>query len=332
MKELPESLQGPLRAQSGVVTRRQLLRHGVSKETIRWNAGRGWRVVLPCTYVVDQSYVSEHQRRTAALLYAGGSAALAGPTAALVHGLVNAQERGRIHVVVPWSQASRERGFVSIRRSMLEDSGEVVRAGLRVSSVARACVDAAVLERRARARTALLVEAVQRGLATVDELAEWCYRLRTRDSAKVLPSLDVAALGVWSVPEAEVLELMESSAALPEALPNPRLVDAVGRVLISPDLWLDDVAMAVMVHSRQYHSDGEQFVRTIERDGDLVAAGVVVVGVTPTSVRTDPVGVLRRIEQTYAVAQRRPRPDVRATPRPLATAPFTPAPTAQEVG
>ncbi|MFW5470724.1 hypothetical protein ACOCJ4_11815 [Knoellia sp. CPCC 206435] len=98
--------------------------------------------------------------------------------------------------------------------------------------------------------------------------------------------------------------------------------------------------MAVMVHSRQFHADGDQFVRTIERDGDLVAAGVVVVGVTPSSIRSDPVAVLRRIEDTYAVAQRRPRPDVRAIRRPLATAPRPAAsappphapPTAQEGG
>ena len=326
MTELPDSLTALLRTQAGVVTRRQLVSHGVSKDTIRWNAGRTWRVVLPCTYVIGSTLPSEHQRRMAGLLYAGSSAALAGATAARLHGLGNAEERGRIHVVVPGSRASRVRGFVSIRRSLLEDSAEVVRGGLRISSVARACVDAAVAERSARSRTALLVEAVQRNLTTVDELAEWCYRLRTRDVAAVLPALETAALGVWSVPEAEVLSLMESSALLPEALTNPRLVDATGRALVTPDLWLDDVALAVMVHSRQFHADGEQFVRTIERDGDLVAAGVVVVGVTPTSIRSDPTGVLRRIEATYAVAQRRPRPDVRATRRPLATRPPTPPP------
>ncbi|MFW5470725.1 hypothetical protein ACOCJ4_11820 [Knoellia sp. CPCC 206435] len=229
MKELPESLTALLRTQSGVATRRQLLSHGVSKDAIRWNAGRTWRVVLPCTYVIESTLSSEHQRRMASLLCAGSSAALAGATAARLHGLGNAEEGGRIHVVVPGSQASRVRGFVSIRRSLLEDSAEVVRGGLRISSVARACVDAAVAERSARSRTALLVEAVQRNLTTVDELAEWCYRLRTRDVATVLPALETAGLGVWSVPEAEVLSLVDSSALLPEPFPTRGSSTPAGR-------------------------------------------------------------------------------------------------------
>lgn len=293
MKALPESLNSVVRAPFGVVTQHQLLRHGVSNETIRWNAGRTWRVILPCTYVLEQVSANEQQRRMGALLHAGPSSALAGMTAASLHGLKNADPRDRVHVVVPGSQASRQQGYASIRRSLLDDVGQVMRGGLRVSSVARACVDAAVDERRARSRTALIVEAIQRNLTTVDEVAEWCYRLRSRDAAKVLPALETAALGVWSEPEAEVLDLMGASSVLPEAMTNPRLLDADGRRLITPDLWLDDVAMAVMVHSREYHADGEQFVSTIDRDAELVAAGVAVLGVTPTGVRRDPRGTSR---------------------------------------
>ncbi|WP_353951896.1 hypothetical protein V6K52_00210 [Knoellia sp. S7-12] len=315
MKPLPETLSGVLAAQFGVVTREQLLRHGVSKEAIRWNAGRSWRVILPCTYVTNEVHASEKQRRMGALLFAGPLSALAGMTAASVHGLKNADQRGRVHVVVPGSQASRRRGYTNIRRSLLDDAGVVVRDGMRVSSVARACVDAAIEERRASNRTALLVEAVQRDLTTVDQLAEWCYRLRPCDVAKVLPALETAALGVWSVPEAEVLDLMGTSLVLPEVMTNPHLVDANGRKLITPDLWLDDVAMAVMVHSKEYHANGEQFVDTIDRDGELVAAGVVVLGVTPTGVRRNPRGTLQRIEAAYAAAHRRERPAVVAQPQ-----------------
>ena len=315
MKSLPDDVQGIAQSQFGVITRQQLLRHGVSKETIRWNAGRSWRVILPSTYVIEAHEVSERQRLMGALLHAGPRSQLAGATAASQYGLTNANPRGRVFVVVPGSQASRSKGFVTIRRSLLDDPLAVVRGGLRMSSVARACVDAAVDERSMRNRTALIVEAVQRELTTVDALAEWCYRLRPGDGAKVLPAVETAALGVWSVAEEEVLDLMGTSSVLPEAMTNPRLVDASGRALITPDLWLDDVAMAVMVHSRTYHSNGDQFVDTIERDSDLVAAGVAVIGVTPTGVRRDPAAALQRIEATYAGALRRERPDVRVTPR-----------------
>lgn len=314
MKELPEPLRALAAVQFGIVTRRQLIQHGVSKDAIRWNSGRHWRVILPSTYLIAPGNPTEQQRRMGALLHAGPSSALAGMTAAAVHGLTNASPRGRVHVVVPGSQASRQRGYATIRRSLLDDVGQVVRGGLRVSSVARACVDAAVDERSMRNRTALIVEAVQRRMTTVDEVAEWCYRLRSRDAAKVLPALDTAALGVWSVPEADVLDLMASSALLPEPMTNPPLVDAGGRTLITPDVWLDDVAMAVMVHSKQYHANGDAFVTTVDRDGELVAAGVAVLGVTPTGVRRDPATTLARIEATYAAALQRPRPAVRAEP------------------
>lgn len=315
MDPLPETLVRIADAQSGVVTRAQLLGHGVTKAAVRWNAGRNWRVVLPGTYVLDGARPSGSQLLMAALLFAGPGSALGGVTAAQAHGLKSARTRGRVHVVVPGNRTSRTRGYVSIRRSLLDDPAVVVRGGLRLSSVARACVDAAVEESDPRSRTALLVEAVQRGLTSVDDLAEWCYRLRPRDAAKVLPALEAAAVGVWSVPEAEVLTLMASSDHLPQPLTNPSLVDAQGNRLVTPDLWLDDVAMAVMVHSREYHADGNQFVETVDRDGDLVAAGVAVIGVTPSGIRRDPASTLRRIEATYAVAQARPRPSVSATPR-----------------
>lgn len=315
MKPLPDDVLATVQSQFGVITRQQLLLHGVSKETIRWNAGRSWRVILPCTYVVAAHAVTERQRLMAALLHAGPQSQLAGATAASQYGLTNANPRGRVFVVVPGSQASRSKGFVTIRRSLLDDPLAMMRGGLRMTSVARACVDAAVAERSMRSRTALIVEAVQRELTTVDALAEWCYRLRPGDGAKVLPAVESAALGVWSVVEDEVLQLMGTSSILPEAMTNPRLSDPNGRALITPDLWLDDVAMAVMVHSRAYHSNGDQFVDTIERDSELVAAGIAVIGVTPTGVRRDPVAVLRKIEATYAGALGRARPAVRVTPR-----------------
>lgn len=315
MKSLPDDVLPILRSQFGVITRQQLLQHGVSKEAIRWNAGRSWKVILPSTYVVEAHEVNERQRLMAALLHAGPHSQLAGATAASQYGLTNAKPRGRVFVVVPGSQASRRTGFVTIRRSLLDDPLPVVRGGLRMTSVARACVDAAVAEKTMRNRTALIVEAVQRELTTVDDLAQWCYRLRPGDGAKVLPAVETAALGVWSVAEEEVLDLMGTSSVLPEPMTNPRLFDAHGNALISPDLWLDDVAMAVMVHSRTYHSNGDQFVDTIERDSELVAAGVAVIGVTPTGVRREPAAALRRIEATYAGALRRERPAVRVTPR-----------------
>ena len=59
-------------------------------------------------------------------------------------------------------------------------------------------------------------------------------------------------------------------AALPEALPNPRLVDAVGRVLISPDLWLDDVPR----HLAERAAHGQHVEKRLRRVLVAAVAGV----------------------------------------------------------
>ncbi len=74
--------------------------------------------------------------------------------------------------------------------------------------------------------------------------------------------------------------------------------------------------MAVMVHSREYHSGVIDWDSTVERDSDLSACRVVVIGVTPGAIARDPARVIERIERAYASAVRSGRrADVVATPR-----------------
>ncbi len=103
---------------------------------------------------------------------------------------------------------------------------------------------------------------------------------------------------------------------LPQVWPNPEL--RVGHTrLTTPDLWFDDVALAVMVHSRRFHSAGEAWDATVEADADLTAVGIVVVGVTPNRIHRNLAGVVARIERTYLSARRRPRPPVTTARRSL---------------
>ena len=75
--------------------------------------------------------------------------------------------------------------------------------------------------------------------------------------------------------------------------------------------------MAVMVQSREFHSDGLDWDVTVEQGSDLSAARVVVVGVTPAALARDPSAQLRRIERAHAAARRSgTRAPVTATPRP----------------
>lgn len=327
MTELTSAVRDLLARQDGVVTRGQLRGTGVTEAAIRWHAGRGWRVLLPGVFLLARHDPRPRQRLVAGLLWAGERSVLSGPTAASLHGITSAGVRDRVHLLVPAPLASRRSGFAEVRRTLLHDDGVCARGPLRLSSPARAAVDAARAARTVDAGRAVLIEAVQRELATVDELAEWVHRLRPRDAAALRLPLEAAASGAWSVPEAELLDLVSTSRTLPDPWANPTLSTVDGRVLTTPDVWFDDVAMAVMVHSRRHHSSPDDWDDTVDADGDLVTAGVVVAGVTPHRVRTSPTEVLRRLERTHAAATARPRPPVVATPRHLRRAVGAPGPT-----
>jgi len=74
--------------------------------------------------------------------------------------------------------------------------------------------------------------------------------------------------------------------------------------------------MAIMVHSRKWHAGEREWESTVEHDTDLQAARVLVVGVTPHSIRARPGWVLERVETAYLRARSAGRrADVVATPR-----------------
>lgn len=314
VEDLPDEVHKILARQDGLVTRAQLTLHQVPRARTRWRSGRHWTAILPNVFLVDRAPATERQRCIAALLWAGPRAYLTGPSAARLHGL-SVAEPARVLMLTPEPCRSREHGFATVRRTTVADHAVVERGPLRYASAARAAIDTAAVRPFADARSALLIEAVQKGTTDVAELHEWLCRLRTRDAKQLLVPLQHAASGAWSLPEAELLNLVATSEILPLPMANPALTTADGRALLTPDVWFDDVGLAVMVHSHLHHSQGQDWVETVERDGDLTRVGVVVAGVTPTGLRQDPSGTLRRLEDTYVAAQGRSRPDVVAIPK-----------------
>jgi hypothetical protein len=64
MPDFPPAVQVLLARQDNVITRAQLLEHGMTYPTIRWNAGRGWRVILPHVFGIFREPPSPRQRRS----------------------------------------------------------------------------------------------------------------------------------------------------------------------------------------------------------------------------------------------------------------------------
>lgn len=300
--------------QQNLMTRRQARAAGLTDSAIRWGLERAWQSVLPGVVHVVRNRLTRDQRRIAALLYAGDDAVLHAATAASWYGLEHADDLGVVRVLVSRNRAARQVRWVRISRTSVPFT-QYVDGPRRLVDIDRAVVGAAREAGGREQAEAIVIEAVQRRLVTLDGLASMNDRLGSRGSRLATLAIGAAAGGAWSVPEAGLYRLVASSAVLPEMWCNPELFAGDGRRLLSPDGWFDDVGLALMVHSRRYH-DGARWAPTVERDGDLVAHGVRVLQLTPQSIEREPRRVLATIEQTYRTALRAGgRPDVRAARR-----------------
>lgn len=174
----------------------------------------------------------------------------------------------------------------------------------------RAVLDAARRMRNFDAIRAMLADAVQRGRCTPENLEEELRNGCQRGSALPRRALTELRGGARSVPEGDVFWLWKRS-GLPPAQRNVAVYDAQGRQVGTPDIWCDEVALAVEVDSREFHFDVDGYEQTLARNNRYAAAGVVVVQLLPSRIRKEPEAVIAELQRAYAAAARRPRPNVR---------------------
>ncbi|MDO5629333.1 MAG: hypothetical protein Q4G43_13535 [Mobilicoccus sp.] len=314
-RTLPDALTPVLRRQRGLVSRAQLRDAGLSREAVRWGLTRRWTVVLPGVVHIGGGGLTDEQRATAALLFAGEDCALAGPTAVLRYGIE--APAVIVHVLAPPTASARQVRWVRVHRSTVPDTAVRVIGGLRTCSVHRAVLDAARWARSDADAIAMVIAACQQGLASTSGLvAQLSLFGRAPGTARAARAIAAAEAGSWSLPEFVLATAVGRSRRLPDPWLNPTLATEDGHRLLTPDLWFDDVALAVMVHSKRHHARGADWTRTVEADGDLVAHGVHVLGIAPASIFTDVGAAVAKIEAAYRAARSGTRPaHVRATPR-----------------
>lgn len=270
---------------------------------MRWAIARRWTVTLPGVILVGDGDLDADQRAQAALLYAGEGAALTGPAAATRYGVRATAESPVVHVVVPATRSVRQVRWVRVTRSWVEDAGVRSRGGLMTCSAARAVLDSARWAPSDGQATALVIEACQRRVTTVAALRNQLELFaRAPGTAQARRAVAAAELGAWSLPEAKVAALVMRSPDLSTPWLNPVLSTRDGQPLTSPDMWFDDVGLAVMVHSKAFHQIGDDWTRTVESDGELVAHGATVLGLTPTTIDREPELALARNRRTYVAA------------------------------
>jgi hypothetical protein len=296
---VPDSLLPVVRSQRGIVHRHQLYSHGVTRSTLRAALGRRWTAVLPGVVALFTGGLDSDQRMWAAVLYAGEDAVLTGIEAARRHGLRDLPPPGVHAFLVPERRSARRAGFVVVKPTVRHDAAARVVHGVLTASPARAVVDAAEAISEPTDVLAVVLQVTQQRLATLATLRHELERAPTRGSAALRQAVIEAERGAWSRPEADCLALLRSSPVLPQPIPNARLADAHGQRLPSPDAWFPGVGLAVQVHSRRHHAEGEDFDNTVATDSMLTTAGAVVIGVTPRQLRLAPDDFLSRVEATH---------------------------------
>ncbi|GAB2726388.1 hypothetical protein [Kitasatospora kifunensis] len=309
--------------QQHIVTRAQLIEHGVPSGTIahRLRPGGPWQRVLPRVICLQSGRLTPHQRLRAALSYAApkgeqprpGDVMLTGLAVLADAGLASAGHPSDVEVVdvlIPAGRRVASRDFVRVHRaparSTTMPAGFARDDGLWSVGVGRALADVAPYLTSSRQFRALCAEAVQ---GRHCERADLLTRLLSGSSATVaLPQVrqvaDELTCGIYSIAEGEARELLHRG-GLPEPLWNPVLM-LDGRFLAIPDAFWPQACVALEIDSRAWHLRPADYERSLTRGNRLQAARLPVVRATPHQLRTDSATVLRELRTLLATGPHGP--------------------------
>jgi len=306
-------LEWLLASQRGVLSRAQVLTCVTTAHGLQHRLRRGgpWQRLLPGVYLTTTGEPTRQQLQVAALLYAGPQSLITGPAALDFHG-IRGPQAAVVEVLVPAGRYRSSRGFVAIHRTRRMPQSSANDLALLYALPARAVADTVCgLDRLSDART-VVASAVQQRLCTVSQLADELAERHNAGDALLRAVLAEVAAGSRSAPEGELLELIGKS-DLPTPLFNPTLI-LEGRFLACPDAWWPEAGVAVEVDSREWHLLPGDWERTMRRHRRMTAAGIFVLHVSPSQLRTEPTQVLADIGAALAAG----RPATRIITRPAA--------------
>lgn len=279
----PVTVDGALRSQAGVISRRQVRAAGLDDNDVeRLLRRREWAVVHPGVYVDHTGPLLWLQRAWAAVLVLE-PAVLAGPSALRMHGLTTGVEpaAGRraddlIHVAVERDRhVKAPRGVVLVRRTNLARRAQSHHspARLRLEEAVIDVADEAVRESDA---IAVLSAACQQGLTTPARLlAATRLRGRLRRRRLLLEVLGDAALGVRSELERRYFREVERPHGLPRGRRQRRLVTRRGSTY--RDVEYSEQSAVIELDGRLVHGTADARWLDLERDIESAVAGDVTV-------------------------------------------------------
>jgi hypothetical protein len=305
-------------ATDGLILVSTMLALDVPPSTIAFRArktGGTWWRPLGGLIALARGALTVHQRLVGALLVCGDRACVTGLAACRLYGLERVPEHDHVHVLIPHEERRRSEGFLLVERTTRIPPSPRIRDGIRCAPLERALVDGARRLTRIDEVRALLCEAVQRRMTTVRALRAEVEIGSCRGAALVRIVITEIEDGIRSAAEAWWRALVATMDGFPEVHWNTRVIRSDGSFLASPDGFVDEVALALELHSFTHHADLETFDATMRREAEMTAAGLVVVPVTPRELREDPAGVKRKMWAALDQARLRPRPAVVMKPQ-----------------
>jgi very-short-patch-repair endonuclease len=286
-----------------VVSRRQLLGRGLSKEEIDWRIRTGRLHPLHAgVYAVGHRLISRQGRLMAAVLASGPEAVLSHYSAAMVWSLRGYTERA-IHVTAPHKSTPSKR----IRRhhSPLPDDERTVEEGIPVTTVPRTILDLAATE-SADVVENLLRESEHRQLSDRLSLPDLIERYRGKRGTR---KVQVALERLKEDPVGRKRSRLEERFApflRQHRLPLPRFNDWVflGNKRYQVDCHWPDLRQVIELDGWDGHSTRTAFREDRARDRRLTAAGYTVTRITwnqlddePEAIASDLRSLLQQIEK-----------------------------------
>lgn len=279
--------------QHGVITRQQLIRCGISGDTIdRWlRRGRLHRLHRG-VYLLGPRILREWTREMAAVLACRAAALLSHRSAAQLWHLLPHAASPAIAVTIAGRDPGRKPGITVHRVAGIERWESRLRVGIPVTSPARTLLDlAAAAPDLAEQATA---EAFAKGLVRNRDLLSVLERHPRRPGAKRLRVLTAGTPSLTrSEAERHFLALVRKS-----GLPAPE---------VNAKLWAYEVdflwrreRLVVEVDGFAFHSSRPAFERDRRRDADLVARGFRVLRITWRQIVEGPEALVARLAQALA--------------------------------
>ncbi|MBB5857284.1 hypothetical protein ACFQ05_30750 [Amycolatopsis umgeniensis] len=294
-------------SRGGVITVARLTELGVPSRTCyrRCRPGKQWRRLLPGVLLLNSGEPTRRQLVDAALLYAGPDAVVTGATACRRQGLRMLPDHPyRVHVLVPLEHKIGSSGHTIIERTTRLPQ-TVVLDGVPLAPLVRSVLDEC---RRLGSRqevSALLAEAVQRGVSLPELFAELDAG-SSRGTAIPREALHRIADGARSAAEVDAMAVWRMS-GLPEPQWNHELRDVDGEYIATPDGYFLAVRLAWEIDSYDFHFGKRQYAATVARNTRYAAAGIAVLQTLSGRLRTEPKRVAAELVAAHRAAEARMR-------------------------